>query len=66
MLNFQELRQSETSRRAFLARMAAAGLGAAALALFAAQPAQATGRQLLDIVTIPDNEHFPGIPGRGT
>lgn len=64
MLDFQELRQSETSRRAFLARMAAAGLGAAALSLFAAQPAQATGRQLLDIVTIPDNEHFPGIPGR--
>ena len=65
MVNFQELRENENSRRTFLTRMAAAGLGTAALALFSEQPAQATGKQLLDIVTTPDNEHFPGIPGRG-
>lgn len=64
MVNFQELCQNESSRRDFLTRMAAAGLGAAALSLFQARPAQATGRQLLDIVTTPDNENFPGIPGR--
>ncbi len=68
MLDFQELCRDTSSRRTFLSRMAAAGLGAAALGLFeggiGARPAQATGRQLLDIVTTPDNEHFPGIPGR--
>lgn len=64
MINFQELCQNESSRRDFLKRMAAAGLGAAALSLFEARPAQATGKQLLDIVNTPDNEHFPGIPGR--
>ncbi len=64
MFDFQELCQSETGRRAFLTRMAAAGLGAAALGLFNARPAQATGKELLDIVNTPDNEHFPGVPGR--
>ena len=65
MVDFQELRDNENSRRTFLTRMAAAGLGTAALALFSATPAQATGKQLLDIVTTPDNENFPGIPGKG-
>ena len=64
MLDFQELCRNTSSRRAFLARMAAAGLGAAALGLFDARSAQATGKKLLDTVTTPDNEHFPGIPGR--
>jgi rubrerythrin len=64
MLNFRELCRNESSRRAFLTRMAAAGLGAAALGLFDARPAQATGKPLLDIINVPDNEHFPGIPGR--
>jgi rubrerythrin len=64
MIDFQELKNNESTRRAFLGRMAAVGLGAAALSLFEARPAQATGKQLLDIVTTPDNEHFPGIPGR--
>jgi len=64
MLDFQDLCRDLPSRRLFLGRMAAAGLGAAALGLFDARPAQATGKQLLDIVTTPDNEHFPGIPGR--
>jgi len=64
MIEFQELKNNEPTRRAFLGRMAAVGLGAAALSLFEARPAQATGKQLLDIVTTPDNEHFPGIPGR--
>jgi len=64
MLDFHDLCRDTSGRRAFLARMAAAGLGAAALGLFDARPAQATGKQLLDIVTTPDNEHFPGIPGR--
>lgn len=65
MVDFQELQDNEHSRRTFLTRMAAAGLGTAALALFSERPAQATGKQLLDIVTTPDNENFPGIPGRG-
>jgi len=64
MFDFQELCRDESSRRSFLTRMAVAGLGAAALTLFEARPAQATGKQLLDLVTTPDNEHFPGIPGR--
>lgn len=64
MMDFQNLCRDTSSRRLFLGRMAAAGLGAAALSLFDARPAQATGKQLLDIVTTPDNEHFPGIPGR--
>ncbi len=64
MIDFDELKSDEASRRTFLGRMAAAGLGAAALGLFTATPARATGRQLLDIVTTPDNENFPGIPGR--
>ena len=63
-LNLEELKSDETGRRIFLGRMAAVGLGAAALTLFTASPARATGRQLLDIVTTPDNENFPGIPGR--
>ena len=65
MMNFQELRENESSRRVFLTRMAAAGLGVAALGLFTQNPARATGKQLLDIVTVPDNENFPGIPGKG-
>jgi hypothetical protein len=64
MINFQELQENAPSRRVFLERMAAAGLGAAALTLFSSSPAQATGRDLLDIVTVPDNENMPGIPGR--
>ena len=64
MFDFQELCRDESSRRSFLTRMAVAGLGAAALTLFEVRPAQATGKQLLDLVTTPDNEHFPGIPGR--
>ena len=64
MLDFQELCRDISSRRAFLSRMAAAGLGAAALGLFNTRPAQATGKQFLDIVNTPDNENFPGIPGR--
>ena len=64
MTNFQELQENASSRRVFLERMAAAGLGAAALGLFSSSPAQATGVDLLDIVTIPNNENMPGIPGR--
>ena len=64
MSDFSIPSRDESSRRAFLTRMAAAGLGTAAISLFAARPAQATGKDLLDIVTTPDNENFPGIPGR--
>jgi hypothetical protein len=64
MINFQELQENASSRRVFLERMAAVGLGAAALSLFSSPPAQATGVDLLDIVTIPNNENMPGIPGR--
>ena len=64
MTNFQELQENAASRRVFLGRMAAAGLGAAALGLFSSPPAQATGVDFLDIVTIPNNENMPGIPGR--
>lgn len=64
MIDFHDLRLDGSSRRTFLTRMAAAGLGTAALGLFAARPARATGKQLLDLVTTPDNENFPGIPGK--
>ncbi len=64
MINFHELQASATSRRVFLERMAAVGLGAAALSLFSSSPAQATGVDFLDIVTVPNEENMPGIPGR--
>ncbi len=68
MIDFGELQENPESRRTFLTRMAAVGLGTAALGLFEAatpRPASATGKHLLDIVTTPDNENFPGIPGHG-
>lgn len=64
MTTFQDLQKHAPSRRVFLERMAAAGLGVAALSLFSAQPAQATGVDFLDIVTVPNEENMPGIPGR--
>lgn len=63
-MNFEELSQDPVNRRAFLQRMAAAGLGIAAAGLFAAAPAEASGSPLLNIVNVPDNANFPGIPGR--
>jgi hypothetical protein len=70
----EEIRRSEVSRRAFLARMGAAGLGSAALALLAGcgsdsgtipitggptpSPSPSTGPTFLDPV------NFPGIVGR--
>ncbi len=51
------------TRRAFLARMTAAGLGAAVISLLGSAPAQASGTPLLDIVNVPDNANFPSIPG---
>jgi hypothetical protein len=52
------------SRRAFMARMTAAGLGAAALALMGTQGAEASGQPVLEIVNIPDNSSMPGIHGK--
>jgi hypothetical protein len=54
--------QDALSRRALLARMMAAGLGAAVLGLGPA--AQASGRRILNIVNVPDDGRFPGIPGK--
>ncbi len=62
---FSDDTDTMSSRREFLTRMTAAGLGAAALSLLGnAAPAQASGTPLLDIVNVPDNSKFPGIPGR--
>jgi len=64
MTHFQKLQEDEPTRRNFLGRMAAVGLGAAALSLFSAPPVHATGVDFLDIVTVPNDENMPGIPGR--
>ncbi len=50
------------TRRALLTRLTAIGAGAAVLGL--PEAALASGRPLLEIVNIPDNGSFPGIPGR--
>ena len=63
MADFKELQSNPSSRRTFLTRMAGAGLGAAALSLLT-PTAQASGKHLLDVVNVPDNEKMPGIPGR--
>jgi rubrerythrin len=55
---------SLVSRRAFMARMTAAGLGAAALALMGGEAAEASGQPVLEIVNIPDNSDIPGIHGK--
>ncbi|MBV9848775.1 MAG: ferritin-like domain-containing protein [Armatimonadetes bacterium] len=51
-------------RRAFLTRVAAVGAGAAAYSLLAPHAARASGKPILELVNVPDNENFPGIPGR--
>ncbi|MDQ2687973.1 MAG: ferritin-like domain-containing protein, partial [Armatimonadota bacterium] len=63
MIDFDKIVHDPVSRRAFLARMSAAGLGVAATALLA-PAAEASGKPILEIVNVPDNANFPGIPGR--
>lgn len=50
------------SRRGLLTQAAVAGIGIAAVGL-AASPAEASGKPLLNLINIPDNNRFPGIPG---
>ncbi len=50
------------SRRGLLTQAAIAGVGIAAVGL-AAPRAQASGKPLLNLINIPDNNRFPGIPG---
>ena len=79
MNDFQKMMQSETSRRAFLTRMGAAGLGASAMALLAgcgsgSGTSPAPGNVLLPNATPSptptpatrffDPTNFPGIVGR--
>jgi hypothetical protein len=52
------------SRRTFLLKAAAVGVGAAAYTLITPHTALASGKPLLEIVNIPDNGNMPGIPGR--
>jgi hypothetical protein len=57
--DIRELARDSESRRAFLARMGAAGLGAAAAALLASPPGMRLAAQ-----NGGGNPAFPGIPGR--
>ena len=50
------------TRRSLIAQAAAAGLGIAALSL-AAPAADASGKPILNLINVPDNNRFPGIPG---
>lgn len=64
MNEFDEILRSPVNRRAFLTRMSAAGLGAAAVALLAGC---GSGRNVAEPGTVPgilDPNNFPGIPGR--
>lgn len=63
-MNFEDIEKNAVTRRHFMARMTAAGLGAAALTFLNSSSANASGSTLLDIVNVPDNSSFPGIPGR--
>ena len=72
MVNFDELMKNPVSRRAFLTRMSAAGLGAAAASLLAGCggssdnkfPSLATPTPTPTPTTGFDPINFPGIPGR--
>ena len=64
MSDYEQIQTDPVSRRNFFARLTAAGLGAAAVALLAAPDAQASGKPVLELINIPDNGHIPGIKGR--
>jgi hypothetical protein len=64
MTDFDKILNDPVSRRAFLTRMTAVGLGAAAVALLAPEAAQASGKQVLELINIPDDGSIPGIKGR--
>ena len=64
MTDSDKLLTDPVSRRAFLTRMTAVGLGTAALALLTPHTAQASGKQVLELINIPDDGSIPGIPGR--
>jgi hypothetical protein len=64
MTDLDKIQKERTSRRAFLARMTAAGLGVAALGLLGQQMAQASGKPVLNLINIPDNLSIPGIKGK--
>lgn len=64
MIDLEQIKNDPVSRRIFLTRMAGAGLGAASLGLLAVEPAQASGKPLLELVNIPDNMNMPGIRGK--
>ena len=75
MNEFDEMVRSEVSRRAFLTRMSAAGLGAAALSLLAGCGSGSGNSPIINTGVTPtptptpgvvyfDSTNFPGIPGR--
>lgn len=68
MTDLEEILQNPLSRRAFLARMGAAGLGAAAVALLAGcggggSSNNGSGSSGGSTVQFADQANFPGIPG---
>ncbi len=64
MTEFEQTASDAVSRRAFMTRMTAAGLGVAAAALLGGQAADASGKPVLELINIPDNSNMPGIKGR--
>ena len=66
MVNFDELMKSPVSRRAFLTRMSAAGLGTAAVSLLSGTMMAGCGGGSNHVPGTGgfDSKNFPGIPGR--
>lgn len=64
MTDLEQIQKDPVSRRAFLMRMTAAGLGAAALSLLGGEAAQASGKPVLNLINIPNNSNMPGITGK--
>jgi hypothetical protein len=63
MIDLESITKDQHSRRTFLSRMSAAGLGIVAASLLG-KSAFASGKPVLELVNVPDNGHMPGIPGR--
>ena len=64
MTDFDPIHTPLSSRRAFLTRVAAVGVGAAAYTMLTPHTAHASGKPILELVNVPDNSSIPGIRGR--
>ncbi len=64
MTQYNDTSQAPSPRRAFLTRMAAVGVGAAAATLLTPHTAHASGKPILELVNVPDNSSIPGVHGR--